>query len=199
MSGRGDLLAPVDCDVHPIVPGLSALLPYLDDHWRETVVRRGIEDLTTISYPTRNPLSFREDWRDQTGRTATDVSTSRVAGARPVRHPAGDLQLPVWRAGAVQRGPRRRVRPRAERLDRAGMAGPRPSAARLHRRADAERRTGGRRNRALRAATAASSRCCCWSAARCRSAGGNTGRSTPRRNAMACRSASMPAASTAIR
>jgi len=67
--------SPIDCDIHPVVPGLTALLPYLDDHWRETVVRRGIEDLTTISYPTRNPLSFRQDWRDETGRTATDVAT----------------------------------------------------------------------------------------------------------------------------
>ncbi len=65
--------APIDCDVHPVVAGLAELLPYLDDHWRETVVRRGIEDLTTVSYPTRNPLSFRQDWRDQTGQAATDV------------------------------------------------------------------------------------------------------------------------------
>src|ERR1700684_153519 len=67
--------APIDCDLHPIVPGISTLMPYLDDHWRETIVRRGIEDLTTISYPTRNPLSFRQDWRDDTGRTATSVET----------------------------------------------------------------------------------------------------------------------------
>ncbi len=66
---------PIDCDLHPVVPGLQALLPYLDDLWRETVVRRGIEDLTTISYPSRNPLSFREDWRDASGRTALDVAT----------------------------------------------------------------------------------------------------------------------------
>ena len=65
--------APIDCDLHPVVPGIKTLLPYLDDHWRETVIRRGIEDLTTVSYPSRNPLSFREDWRDETGRTATDL------------------------------------------------------------------------------------------------------------------------------
>jgi hypothetical protein len=67
--------APIDCDIHPIVPGIAALLPYLDDHWREAVVRRGIEDLTTIAYPTRNPLSVRQDLRDETGRTAADVAT----------------------------------------------------------------------------------------------------------------------------
>jgi predicted TIM-barrel fold metal-dependent hydrolase len=66
---------PIDCDLHPVVPGLQALLPYLDELWRETAIRRGIEDLTTISYPSRNPLSFRQDWRDDSGRTATDVGT----------------------------------------------------------------------------------------------------------------------------
>jgi uncharacterized protein len=63
----------VDCDVHPTVPGISALLPYLDAHWREAVVRRGIDDQTTISYPTLNPLSFRSDWKDATGKAATSV------------------------------------------------------------------------------------------------------------------------------
>jgi predicted TIM-barrel fold metal-dependent hydrolase len=84
MSGRGDHPAPIDCDVHPVVPGLSALLPYLDDHWRESVVRRGIEDLTTISYPTRNPLSFREDWRDEAGRTAADAHTLGLQALDPL-------------------------------------------------------------------------------------------------------------------
>lgn len=68
-------LGPIDCDLHPVVPGIKTLLPYLDDLWREAVVRRGIEDLTTISYPTRNPLSFRQDWRDASGRTALDVAS----------------------------------------------------------------------------------------------------------------------------
>jgi hypothetical protein len=30
---------PIDCDVHPVVPGLPALMPYLDEMWREQVVR----------------------------------------------------------------------------------------------------------------------------------------------------------------
>ena len=47
---------------------MKALLPYLDDHWREAVVRRGIDDQATISYPTINPLTFRSDWRDETDR-----------------------------------------------------------------------------------------------------------------------------------
>ncbi|MGA3000884.1 MAG: hypothetical protein ABSE20_04075 [Acetobacteraceae bacterium] len=54
--------------------GLQALLPYLDDHWREAVVRRGIDDQTTISYPTINPLSFRSVWKDAFGKAATSVA-----------------------------------------------------------------------------------------------------------------------------
>ncbi len=68
------LQTPVDCDVHPTVPGLRALLPYMDDLWREAVLRRGIDDLTTISFPAVNPISARADWRDETGKAATTAS-----------------------------------------------------------------------------------------------------------------------------
>jgi predicted TIM-barrel fold metal-dependent hydrolase len=68
----------IDCDVHPTVPGMKALLPYLDDHWREAVTRRGIDDQNTISYPTLNPLTFRSDWMDETGKAATSVA--KLAG-----------------------------------------------------------------------------------------------------------------------
>lgn len=61
---------PIDCDVHPTVPHLATLFPYLDDFWRETVRRRGLDELNTISYPTRSPLSVRSDWRDETGKAA---------------------------------------------------------------------------------------------------------------------------------
>jgi predicted TIM-barrel fold metal-dependent hydrolase len=69
-------MQPIDCDIHPTVPNLAALLPYLDDIWRDTVVRRGMDELTTISYPTTNPLTARADWKDaKTGKAATDVAT----------------------------------------------------------------------------------------------------------------------------
>ncbi len=64
-------LAPIDCDLHPTVPAMSALMPYLDEMWRETVVRRGIDELNTISYPSKSPLTVRADWRDSNGRPAT--------------------------------------------------------------------------------------------------------------------------------
>lgn len=63
----------IDCDVHPTVPKLAALLPYLPDMWRDTAIRRGFDELNTISYPTVNPLTYRADWRDETGKAGTSV------------------------------------------------------------------------------------------------------------------------------
>ena len=53
----------IDCDIHPAVPSIAALLPYLDDHWREMAIVRGIDELNTISYPLNSPLTCRPDWR----------------------------------------------------------------------------------------------------------------------------------------
>ena len=54
-------LQAIDCDIHPSVPSMRALLPYLDDHWRETVEARGIASLESISYPRHAPLTARLD------------------------------------------------------------------------------------------------------------------------------------------
>ena len=35
----------IDCDIHPAVPNLKALFPYLTDHWRDIVVQRGTNHL----------------------------------------------------------------------------------------------------------------------------------------------------------
>ncbi len=67
-------LAPIDCDIHPAVPGISALLPYMDDHWRETIVQRGVHELDSISYPNNSPLSARVDWRPDKGKAGSDLT-----------------------------------------------------------------------------------------------------------------------------
>jgi predicted TIM-barrel fold metal-dependent hydrolase len=67
-------LSPIDCDIHPTVPALGALLPYLDDVWRDNAERRGFDELVTISYPTVNPLTSRADWRDGSGKAGTTVA-----------------------------------------------------------------------------------------------------------------------------
>jgi hypothetical protein len=40
----------IDCDIHPAVLNLKALLPYLSDHWRDIVVQRGVHELESIAY-----------------------------------------------------------------------------------------------------------------------------------------------------
>jgi predicted TIM-barrel fold metal-dependent hydrolase len=64
----------IDCDVHPTVAGMQALLPYLDDFWREAVEERVINSLETVSYPPNAPLTSRSQWRGSSGRAATSAS-----------------------------------------------------------------------------------------------------------------------------
>ncbi|MEL0003758.1 MAG: hypothetical protein VW620_12155, partial [Rhodospirillales bacterium] len=58
----------VDCDLHPAVPSIKALLPYLDDHWRDMVIQRGVHELDSISYPKNAPISARPDWKPEVGK-----------------------------------------------------------------------------------------------------------------------------------
>src|SRR5215468_2421216 len=64
----------IDCDVHPTVPDVKALLPHLDDFWRDSVQERGIDSLETVTYPPNAPLTSRPEWRDKNGRPATEAS-----------------------------------------------------------------------------------------------------------------------------
>jgi predicted TIM-barrel fold metal-dependent hydrolase len=77
----------IDCDVHPSVPDVAALLPYLDTFWRDQVEDRGLSSLESISYPPRAPITARPEWRGKDG----------LAGADP-----GQLAAAVfgrWHAG----------------------------------------------------------------------------------------------------
>ena len=58
----------VDCDVHPAVPHLTSLLPYLNDYWRDQVTTRGMVDLVSQSYPQNSPITARPDWRPESGK-----------------------------------------------------------------------------------------------------------------------------------
>jgi len=66
--------APVDCDLHPALPGLRSLLPFLADHWRESVVERAIHELDSISYPENAPLTARPDWRPEKGKAGASLA-----------------------------------------------------------------------------------------------------------------------------
>ena len=75
----------IDCDVHPTVPAMTALLPYLDAHWQEAVREREILSLESQSYPPGSPLSVRPDWRGKDGRAASTDERLRtdVLDVRP--------------------------------------------------------------------------------------------------------------------
>lgn len=59
---REALAGAIDCDVHPNVPGILALLPYLDDYWRDMIDLRGMESFESRAYPPQVPASARPDW-----------------------------------------------------------------------------------------------------------------------------------------
>lgn len=73
MTATAPFAGAIDCDVHPTVPNLQALLPYMDEYWQEMVDVRGIDSLETRSYPPLAPLSARADWRGANGRAAEHV------------------------------------------------------------------------------------------------------------------------------
>src|SRR5262245_52532560 len=53
---------------------MKALLPHLDDFWRESVEERGINSLETVTYPPNAPLTSRTEWRGKNGRAALSAS-----------------------------------------------------------------------------------------------------------------------------
>ena len=72
LTARGDqstMTGAIDCDIHPGVPDIKALLPYMNDFWRHSFVDRGIDGFDMMSFPLGAPITCRPDWR--------------VAGERP--------------------------------------------------------------------------------------------------------------------
>ena len=69
-DGAVNYAGAVDCDLHPALPGMNVLLPYLDDYWREMVSVRALDrlNLSLTSYPQNAPLSCRPDWKPDNGR-----------------------------------------------------------------------------------------------------------------------------------
>jgi uncharacterized protein len=64
----------IDCDVHPSVPDITALFPYLDEVWRESTETRGILSLESASYPPNAPITARPDWRGANGQAAVSAA-----------------------------------------------------------------------------------------------------------------------------
>jgi uncharacterized protein len=68
----------IDCDVHANVPSMQALLPYLDEQWRDSVIDRGLNSLESISYPPNAPLTARADWRGKAGEPPNSLDLLRT-------------------------------------------------------------------------------------------------------------------------
>jgi uncharacterized protein len=70
----------IDCDVHPAVPGMAALMPHLDAFWREHLAERYIDQspFTLQSYAPSLPHSARPDWRPTKGVAGGDLDVLRA-------------------------------------------------------------------------------------------------------------------------
>jgi predicted TIM-barrel fold metal-dependent hydrolase len=77
----------IDCDLHPGMPGVAALLPYLDEYWRDQFANRHIDRLpfALSSYPPASPLTARPDWRTASGAPAGDLDAIRRQALDPFR------------------------------------------------------------------------------------------------------------------
>ena len=75
----------IDCDLHPLMPSATALLPYLDEYWRDQLVNRHIDRYSFVltSYPPNSPLSARPDWRQTSGLPAGDLDAIRRQALDP--------------------------------------------------------------------------------------------------------------------
>ncbi|HUC19011.1 MAG TPA: amidohydrolase family protein [Acetobacteraceae bacterium] len=82
-AARLRALKPIDCDIHPPTPVMAELLPYLDDHWHEVMVSRGIDGLGLASYPPGAALSARPEWRGADGRPGGDLDLLRREALAP--------------------------------------------------------------------------------------------------------------------
>src|SRR5215470_1843997 len=75
----------VDCDLHPAMPSVAALMPYLDDYWRDQLANRHIDRYPFVltSYPPNSPLSARPDWRQPSGAPGGDLAMIRRQALDP--------------------------------------------------------------------------------------------------------------------
>jgi predicted TIM-barrel fold metal-dependent hydrolase len=75
----------IDCDLHPAMPSATALLPHLNDYWRDQIVNRHIDRyaFNLTSYPPSSPLSARPDWRQPAGLPGGDLDRIRRQALDP--------------------------------------------------------------------------------------------------------------------
>jgi hypothetical protein len=77
----------IDCDLHPAVPDVAALMPYLDDFWREHLTERYIDHapFALQSHAPQLPHSARPDWRPAKGVPGASLDALRTHALDPFR------------------------------------------------------------------------------------------------------------------
>ena len=80
-SRRPDL-APIDCDVHAVVPSVEALFPYLGDFWREYIAQSGFKGPIDTPYP-KAPTSAREGTAPEKGPPGSSLELLRQQALDP--------------------------------------------------------------------------------------------------------------------
>jgi uncharacterized protein len=68
----------IDCDIHPGVPEIRALLPYMNEFWRHSFVDRGLDGFDMMSYPPGAPITCRPDWRVPGARPGSSLEQMRA-------------------------------------------------------------------------------------------------------------------------
>ncbi len=68
----------IDCDVHPALPGMATLLPYLEPYWQEQVTVRGIDGLDLSSFPLPMEAHGRSDWREAGAKPGSSLARLRA-------------------------------------------------------------------------------------------------------------------------
>ena len=69
--------AVIDCDIHPGVPDIPTLLPYMSEYWKHSFVDRGLDGFDMMSYPLGAPITCRPDWRVPGERPGGSLSKMR--------------------------------------------------------------------------------------------------------------------------
>jgi predicted TIM-barrel fold metal-dependent hydrolase len=68
----------IDCDLHPSVPSVQVLLPYLSAYWREQIGQSGFKGPVDNAYPTSAATSARPDVPAHSGAVDEQLSALRA-------------------------------------------------------------------------------------------------------------------------
>ena len=107
----------IDCDVHGVVPAVEALIPYLDEHWREVIATSQFSGPTDQPHPPNVETSLRADLEP----AEQIAGRERVADLRRLDRDRRGRRIEPQRLH-----PRRAPDHRARETERPGLRGRRP-------------------------------------------------------------------------